>query len=618
MSKNLVISLVFILMTFSGFLALRTHPVPDADFRLVIGDSMSSLDPAIIQWNEEIRMALSVWEGLTSYHPETTAPVEGCAKFPPQISADGITYTFEIKEAARWSNSDPVTADDFIYAWRRAMEPGIAGNYVKFITEHIAGAHDYNNWRNIGVRVLILLEDLSEGKTLEPDDQQFLDEQFPEGLPKEKAELKTFAADYRTKHLAQVEDRFDQVGLRADGPRRLIIQLTRPTAYFLDLTSFSTFLPVHKASISLLTEFDDLAMWRTDPQWIKPDYHANGYPGLISNGAYQMKDWQFKRFLFFQRNPHYWDYHSVPTDRILARMYKEPSTAFLAYEKGLVDYYRDLSRLDFVPALYQMKRAKQRNDLHFVNGFGTYFYLYNCLESLTDGSPNPFHDARIRMAFNLAVDKQAICDKVKKIGNNPAYNLVPPDSIAGYSCPPGPQMNIEHAKQLLSEAGFPNGEGLPTVIVLYNSGYGHEYVAQAIVEMWRTNLNVNARTLGKELKSVDEDKKTQQFMICRMGWFGDYGDPSTFLDMLKTGNGNNNGRFSYAPYDALLDQAEACIDSQERFAILSQAEQMIMHEQMPILPIYYYNMLSATKPYVKGLTPNPREMNPWKYVSVER
>ena len=122
----LTVLFVGVLMVLWGWLALQKRSVPRAEFTYAIGDSIRTLDPARMAWNEDIRLALSVWEGLASYDPQTTEPIAAVAYLPPEMSEDGTVYTFELRREARWSNGDAVTADDFVYAWRRAIEPGSA------------------------------------------------------------------------------------------------------------------------------------------------------------------------------------------------------------------------------------------------------------------------------------------------------------------------------------------------------------------------------------------------------------------------------------------------------------------------------------------------------------
>ncbi|MBN1436205.1 MAG: peptide ABC transporter substrate-binding protein [Sedimentisphaerales bacterium] len=621
MKRRLILLALLIFVVAITFFAFRESPLPQADFIYVLGDSIRTLDPAKMSWSEDIRIALGIWEGLAAYDPCTVEPISAVAYIPPDISPDGLTYTFQIRPNARWSNGDPVTAQDFLYAWRRAIEPGTAEDYAFLITDNIAGAADYSAWRNQAVRVLTLLRDLAQGKIIEPEDQTFLDSLNLIPASDTAPDYPAIAQQFRAQHLAEQDARFAQVAVQALDDQHLRVTLVRPTSYFLDLVAFSTFLPIHR-SIELLRETNDptvtdLTLWVFDPQWVKPDYHRNNYPGLITNGPFTLADWQFKRYMLFQRNPYYWDRANVPSNRILARIIPQANTAFLAYEQGEVHWLNDVTRLDFAPRLIEQAQQGLRPDIHITPAFATYFYNFNCQPTLPDGSTNPFADPNVRLAFNLAIDKQAIVTQVLRRGNLPAYNFIPPNSIPNYYCPPGPSYNPQRARELLAQAGYPNGQNLPTVEILYNTGFGHETTAQAVAEMWRQQLNVSVALQGKEVKTFAADLQNHQFMICRASWFGDYGDPTTFLDKMISTNGNNDCAFNYPPYDQLMAQAAATIDPQQRLDILAQAETIITQQQLPIIPLYYYVNIAAFRPNVQGLYSNSRDMHPFKYLTTQ-
>jgi len=623
MKRLVVVIVILLFIALSAFTVLNIGALPQADFTYAIGDTIKTLDPAHTAWNEDIRIALALWEPLASYHPETTRAISGAAHIPPQISTDRMTYTFELRQDARWSNGDKVTASDFVYGWRRAIEPGTAHVYAFLITENIAGAKTYSQWRNRAVRALGIMKDLAGAKGISEQDEEFIRSLRLPGSEQEKPHWQKIARCFREEHIAKMDQEFEKVEIEALDDLHLQVRLTRPTAHFLDLVAFSTFLPIHKASIEKLRVTDNpavtnLTLWVFDPQWVKPDYHRNGYPGLISNGAFTITDWQFKRFMFFRKNPHYWDRQNVKTKSIMVRIIPEASTAFLAYERGEIDWLRDLTRLDFAPALVEKMRQGKRNDIHTCPAFGTYFYYFNCQKHLPDGSENPFADALVRRAFNLAVDKQAIVDKVKKIGNTPARNFVPPNTIEGYFCPPGPEYNPDQARTLLSEAGYADGVGLPTIEILYNKGYGHEKISEAVSRMWSEILQAKVILKGKEMKSFDEDKTNHRFVVCRASWYGDYSDPTTFLDMMVTDNGQNDAGFSNNDYDRLMRQANECRNQKQRLEILAKAEKMLVQEQLPFLPVYYYVNLLAYKEQLKGMYLNAREMHPFKYIYVDK
>ncbi len=593
---------------------------PPADFNFAQADDITTLDPARVAWTQDVRIATSIWEGLYSYHPVTNEPVAAVAYYPPDISADGVTYTFTLRPDARWSNGDAVTADDFIYSWRRSIEPGTAADYAFIVAENIAGAQDYQNWRHEAVRTLTLLKDLADNKAISQDDRDFLAELNITDAP--AADWTSIADDYRQNHLRQMNERFSRVGLKGLDDHHLQVTLPRSIPYFSDLMSFSTFLPVHRASLEKLRIVDPedpavrLTLWTYDSHWTKPDYHKDGYPGIITNGPYRLAEWRFKQYLRLEANPCYWDRANVHCQSIKLHIIPEASTAFLQYERGELDWLNDLNRLNFAPALVEQMNAGIRKDIHVHPAFGTYFYFFNCREKFNDGSPNPLADRRLRQALTLAVDKQALVDKVKKVGNLPAFTFIPPGSIAGYQAGEGPGYNPEKARDLLAQAGFPNGKGLRELVLLYDTQKDHDKTAQAITEMWRNNLGIKVRLEGKELKTFDEDRDNQNYMIARGSWFGDYMDPTTFLDMLVTGNGNNESGFSCREYDDLIHKAAALNDPQERMQRLSQAEDMINSVYLPVMPLYYYINLTAFRENVRGIVPNFRDMHPLKYWEI--
>ena len=617
---------ILLIMIFLGVVALQENPLPKADFTYAVLDSIETLDPAQMSWHDENQLAMALWEGLVTYHPKTLAPVEGVAYIPPRISADGRVYTFKLRKDARWSNDDPVTAADFIRGWRRAIEPGIAKDYKFLLLDNIQGAMEYYDWRNEAVRILTHLRDLryqrksiSEVLSEDPNFLEILNVPSPQNEP---ANWSKIAIRFRQNHLAQMEAKFAQVGIRALDNHHLKVTLIRPVAYMLDLFGWVTFMPVHE-SVEILRVRDDpivtdLTLWAYDPQWTKPDYHRQSYPGLISNGPFYLDDWKFKRYMLLRRNPNYWDKKNVPSETIMVRIITEKSTAWLSYERREIDWMDFLSTLDFTPTLIEQADQGLRNDIHAGQSFANYFYNFNCKDKIVDGAANPFIDARVRMAFARAVDKEAIVSKVRKLGNPSAYHIVPPAGVIGYKCPEGPRYDPQQARRLLAEAGYPEGKGLGAVEILYNTGQDHETPAQAIAEMWRKNLGVEVTIRGKEVKTFAEDKKNQRFLIARAGWFGDYMDPTTFLDLMRKDNGNNDSGFYHPDYEALMGKAADTLDPHKRMKILAQAENLLLQEQMPILPLYYYVNVHAFRPNVKGLYTNARDTHPLKYIYVER
>ena len=585
---------------------------PKADITYVLQDSIKTLDPTKQVWVEEHMVSLGIWECLAAIDPKTLTPITGVAHIPPQISDDGLTYTFNLNPNAKWSNGDLVTAHHFVYGWRRGIEPGCAGQYSFFLTENILGAKTYYKWRNDAVSLLTILNKLAKQASVSEEDFQKILNRFNLSATSTPNAFASAAETFRNNHLSQVTDGFEKVGIKAINNNTLQITLLKPTGYFVDLVSCSTYAPIHSESIELLREKDHPnTLWIYDTQWVMPNYHKNGYPGLITNGPYHLKKWQFKRYMYFERNEHYWDLKNVPGKSIMAKIINAPSTAFLAYEQGSIDFMGKLERLEYAAAIVAAKKNNERNDIQTTAAFGTYYYTFNCNKHFNDGRPNPFHDKHVRKAFSLAIDQASIVNNVNKTGTPVAYNLIPVGAIAGYNCDPGPGTDIPMAQKLLAEAGFPNGTGLPAIDMLFNTGSIHGTIAQVVQEMWRKNLGVKVPLIEKEIKSMDEDRKSQNFAILRSAWIGDYSDPTTFLDMFITDNGNNKGKYTSAYYDGLLTQAGVTMDPTARMKILSEAETYLLNE-CAILPLFYYVNIDATHDHVKGIFPNARNLHPFK------
>ncbi len=621
---------------------------PRADFTYVNPSGIHTLDPARMSWTQDFRVALNIWEGLTTWHPQTLEPIEGAALFPPGVSDDGLTYRFAIREDARWSNGDPVTARDFLRGWRRGMEPGTATDYTFLFTENVAGAGEYVQWRREAVGGLTALARLRDGWGVSGEQAKAIVrnpvfEQIEtavdgtlfkpakndgnEAWERIATELGEAGVDWSSfynrvfeTHILEFDTRFDAVGLKAPDDQTFVIQLKRPCPYLLDLIALPIFLPCHE-SIELLREryrgapitAEGLVVY--DPQWTKPDYHRNDYPGLLTNGPYRLSDWTFKRRARLTVNPHHRMARTVTCRTVDMAVYDNISASIMAYEAGDVDFLPAMD-VPYDHEIARLARSGERPDFHLCHVSATYFLNFNCVSKSVDGRKNPFTDRRMRKAFALAVDKQRIVDKVLTRGDRVAYSFVPPNTIPGYQPPAGLSMDVDQARRLLGEAGYPDGTGLGPVELLYTPS--DERVCQALARMWEQALGVRVELRSKESKTFAEDKANHRYMIARGNWYADYNDPTTFLDCLGTGNGNNDSGYSNPRYDAILAEANTACNPKRRSALLRQAESIIVEKDLPILPILHYATPIAIKPHVKGLYVNGRLWFPFRYVKVER
>ncbi len=351
---------------------------------------------------------------------------------------------------------------------------------------------------------------------------------------------------------------FDDVGVTAIDDRTLRVELENATSYFLDLCAFPT---LHPVPVDLIERVGD--------DWVKPRH-------LIGNGAYVLQDWRINDRIELRKNPHYWDRDRVQLERIDILPIADANVAFNFYASGLADLLMDKGLAP--PAL--LGDLKKRPDFHAAPFLATYFLRFNC-------ERGPFADARVRRAFSMAVDKDRIVEKITRAGELPAGAFVPP-GIPGYEGPEGLSFDPEAARRELAAAGFPGGEGFPLVTYLYSKSDLNEAVAVELQNMWREHLGVSVNLLRQEWKVYLNSLSLLDYDIARSSWVGDYPDPNTFLDMFLTGGGNNRTGWSNETYDRLIGDAARELDPTRRFGIFREAEKILVADELPILPLYYF------------------------------
>jgi len=571
-----------------------------------------TLDPQRMTYMQDLRISRSLFEGLCTPDPDTGAPAPGVATSWEQ-SADGRSWTFHLRPDARWSNGDPVTSYDFRNAWRRLLLPDTAADYSDLLFL-IRGAREFFAWRTNA---------LTQYASSDRHDAQAADALWQ-----------------------QTTEQFNRtVGIHTPDAQTLVVELERPVPYWLDLCGFQTLAPIHQQSLDKFTRIDPTSgLVKSNPGWTKPGV-------LITNGPMKLVDWKYKREMRLEPNEMYVGVNPPLAKSVEVIPIEDASTAVLAYESGGIDWISDLTA-EFRADLAQSSRRwldrhrvefdlrigagatvdealaalpapdvalGERRDVHVLSAFGTDFWSFNCRPKLSNGSVNPFADARVRRAFAMAVDKAAITASVTRLNEPIATTLVPRGSIAGYDSPAGLPFDVARARGEMTAAGWIDrdgngivengaGEPFPTVDMLYMTGNPRvKNIALALASMWRDALGVQCALRGKDGKFAKEDLRLGNFMVARGGWYGDYADPTTFLDLSRTGNGNNDRAFSNPRFDALLAQAAAEMDQAKRMAILTDAERLLVEDEMPILPLCQYVTLYMYDPVkMRGIVRNPR------------
>lgn len=564
------------------------RPRPRAEFVFVNPTDAFTLDPQRMSYQQDIRFARALYEMLVSIDADGSV-IPGVASSWDE-SDDGLTWTFHLRPEAKWSNGDPVRASDFVYAWRRLLLPESAADYTGFLFA-VEGAEEFFEWRSKALADYVKGEPSREALTNAPTPPS-----------REAAE-----ALWR-----ETLDRFEHtVGISAPDDHTFVVRLKRPVHFWLDLCAFPALGPVHPPTVERFSSIDpDTGRMVQTPGWTKEGV-------LVSNGPYQLAEWRYKRNLRLERNPFFRDPSMAIVASIDAVPIESPTTAVLAYESGAADWLPDLLA-DFRADMVESAARGERKDVHSIPSFGTDFFSFNCRPMLPGDRPNPFADARVRRAFALAVDRQLLVDRVTRLHEPVSNVLVPRDSIPGYESPQGLPFDPVRARAELAAAGWSDRDGdgfveneagapFPTVDLLFSAtSPRYRDLSLALRDLWRTHLGVNVETRGKDSKLYKEDLKKGNFMVARGGWYGDYHDPLTWLDLSRTGDGNNDRGFSSKEFDALLAAAALERDPKKRMKILHDAERLLMEDEVPMLPICTFLTLYLYDPAkVSGLTHHP-------------
>lgn len=427
----------------------------------------------------------------------------------------------------------------------------------------------------------------SDGKPVVAGDFEYA---WKRGLNKETAAEYAYQLYYikNGKAFNKGEAEEKEVGIKVIDDYTIEVTLEAPTKYFLSLTAFPVYFPVRK----------DVVESAKDRWALSPDTY-------ISNGPFKMSEWKEKESITFVKNENYWNKDKVKLETLEMKLIDDQITYLNAFKSEEIDIIEAPPQSE-VPKLLADKTATS-----FPN-FGTYFYCINLSDKAKDVDPEAakvLANPKVRQALSLAIDRQLMVDKVSQGGQIPALSYVPPgilDSAGKEFCTEylKPTSDVEKAKKLLEEAGYPNGEGMPTITVTFNNSAGHQNIAQAVQDMWQKNLGINVELKNEEWAVFQDTRTNFQFSIARHGWSGDYNDPMTFLDMWVTGNPQNNSGYSNPKYDELINSAKKELDDAKRTQTLHDAEKILM-EDMPIIPFYYTNNILCINPKVKGVAKSP-------------
>ena len=528
-----------------------------------------SLDPALAQGTHESWVLDHLYTGLMKYGKDGKLE-EGMSE-RPEISEDGLTYTFKIKKGMKWSNGDPVTAKDFEYEWLRVLAPETAADYA-YQLYYVKGGEAYNSVEKPGV---YYKKDDNGKDTKEVDHEVKYTEEDLKGLDVKGKSKKEISEMVYKKWLKEARA---NVGVKATDDSTLVVTLENPTPYFEELTAFYTYYPVNSK------------IAKKDKDWAK-----KAGENYTSNGPFTLKNWEHDNVIELEKNPNWMEADKVKVEGITFDILEDSNTAWQNYDSGKYQILTNPPQ-----EVIAQKLDEKDKELKIGEQVGTYYYNLNVVPHTKDGHKNPFENKNIRKAFSLALNREDICKNVTKGGQKPATGYVPTglmdDAGKDFREQNGTLIKYdpEEAKALLEKGLEESGlkkEDLNDLVILYNTDENHKKIAQAIQQMWKKTLGVKVGLENADFNVKLSREHAHDFDISRAGWVGDYNDPMTMMDLFVTDGPMDDCGFSNPEYDALIAKAKSTGDQKVRMDAMKQAEKILM-EESPIVPVYFY-----TQPY---------------------
>ena len=473
-----------------------------------VGPDPETIDPALNSAVDGGNMLLHAFECLLTVAEDGTLQPGQAESW--ETSDDGLTWTFHLRDGLKWSDGSDLTANDFVYSWKRVCDPVVAAPYAETVLSMVQGYDD------------------------------------------------------------AIAGNLDALQVVASDDKTLVVTLNAPCSYFGSLAAFATLSPVQQATVEA----------NGDAWAIAPETY-------ICNGPFYISEWVPGSYILMSKNPYYWNADAIKLAGIKFNLIEDSNAAYSAYQTGEVLMIKDVPTEE-IPSL------QGRSDFYVDPIIGTYYINLNITEDV-------FKDAKVRQALSLAIDREYVAGTLMQGTYSPASNFMGPgwidtdgsefmDNANGgkpYIDTTDHEGNLAKAKELLAEAGYPDGQGFPAISYTTNEAGYHKVVAEYLQQAWG-ELGINLSVNIVEWASFTPLRRSQDYDVARNGWVGDYSDPSNMLDLLYSTNGNNDGKFSNAEYDAAMDLSRTTLDAAERSKALHQAEDILMAEA-GCIPVAYYN-----------------------------
>lgn len=491
-----------------------------------LGPDPETMDPALNSAIDASNMIVHLFEPLLTIDKDNNV-IGGMAE-TWEVSEDGLTYTFHLRDGLKWSDGSDFTAEDFVYTFKRMADPMTAAPY----------GHD----------LLCMVKGYDEAEN----------------------------------------GNVDALAVSAPDAQTFVAELSYPCVYFDKICAFAALSPVNQATIEANGE-----SWAIDPAT------------YVCNGAMKIKEWVPGSHILMEKNENYWNSEAVTADTIKFVLMEDMNAAYSAYKADEIMFSRD------VPT-EEIPNLRENPEFYTAPLLGTYYVSLNLDREY-------FQDPKVRQALSLALDRQYIADTIMQGTYTPATNFIGPgvsDAETGSSFQETTiaqygeffhvddfESDLAKAKELLADAGYPNGEGFPMIEYMTNDAGYNKALAEYLQSAWG-ELGVNTDIKIIEWASFTPTRRNGDYDIARNGWVYDYDDPSNILNLFESANGNNDGRYNSPEYDALIASARETVDKEEHYQLLHEAEQLLLND-MAMIPIAYQNDFWLQKPELQGTWHSP-------------
>ena len=508
------------------------HPVtPEGVFHRGNVADPGSLDPNYFQNESEQNILQDLFLGLMTSDPTAKATAGVAQSWT--TSEDGLTWTFKLRESL-WSDGQPVTAHDFVYSWRRLVDPKTAAPYASFL---------------FGVKNA---EDISGGK-------------------------KPLTA----------------LGVAATDPHTFVISLVHPAPYLLEMLTHMALYPLPRHVVDAKGK-----------EWTKAE-------NFVCNGAFTLVEWVPHDHITAKKNPRFYDAGNVKIETIIYYPTDDYAAALKQFRAGELDIQLrlDSQQIDWI-------RANMPETIDPIPQLTVEYVLVNHKRP-------PFNDVRVRAAINNVLNREVIANKIRRVGDPPAYNIVPPgtanfpggNSLDFKSLPY--QQRLANAQSLMRQAGFGPDKRLSTTFMIRSTAAGSQRAVAAAIQQMLALIYINISIVPNDFSIFINETQNHNFDMCEMAWGADFNDAETFLTLFQTGNGNNDGSYSNPAFDALLTAEQKETDVDKRGRMLAEAEAFLLKDHA-VMPLYFFANPDMARPYVKGWVANIVNYHLSRWVSIDQ